>query len=141
MSVLQFVQHRIGKKLELRFLHDEHHLLLQLFRCLRSAIQQDRAAGRLVQTCQELSGRRFAAAVRPDQPHDLMPAGSEAHPREQRRRLLPCPFCPAACSVSKPQVLCRKHHRLLCLLALCFRFRGAHRFRHDDLPQVERAQG
>ena len=82
VPVLQFMQNRVRKKLELRLLKDEQHLLLQLLWILRLSEKHYSAAGGAVKPCNQLADGRFAAAVCAHETDDLMLTDGKADTRE-----------------------------------------------------------
>ena len=72
VSILQLVEDGIGEELKLCLLQDEQHLLLQLLRIMWLSEKHYPAAGGAVKPCNQLTDRRFAAAVCTHETDDLM---------------------------------------------------------------------
>ena len=82
MSILQLVEDGIGEELKLCLLQDEQHLLLQLLRIMWLSEKHYPAAGGAVKPCNQLTDRRFAAAVCTHETDDLMLTDGKADTRE-----------------------------------------------------------
>lgn len=79
MSVLKLVQDGICEELELRLLHYEKNLFLQLLRLLSLAEQGNLSACRVVKSCDQLAESGLAATVSTYQTDDFMRANGKIY--------------------------------------------------------------